>query len=375
MPTARIYQDPVATPIALEESTTVKSRVRDGNQWSALNEALFLTEQPATAENFAITELNYHPADPTAAELATQPPGDIDFEDDDFEFVELKNIGDETIDLSGVRFNVGIDFDFADGTMLDPEETIVVVRNPVAFQARYGSGINVAGTYTDGLRNGGENVELLDRFAQAIAAFEYNDADGWPGRADGKGATLELIAPDDVPASEPALSEYLGDPDHWRSSIAYLGTPGAEPQPHQGVVINEVLSHTDWPAVDAIELVNIGGATVDLGGWYLSDSWGWDPLVAGEDDDNYKKFRIPRRYGDRAGRVLDVRRKRLQPGAGQSAAAALRHQRGPWRRRLVDASRHGRQLDALRRSRRVRRGRPTANRGDAGPTAPAESIR
>ncbi|NQU25572.1 MAG: lamin tail domain-containing protein, partial [Candidatus Nealsonbacteria bacterium] len=120
--------------------------------------------------------------------------------------------------------------------------------------------------------------------------FDYNDADGWPGRADGKGASLVLIAPDDVPDGESVRSEYLSDPDNWQSSVAYLGTPGTAAEPHQGVVINEVLSHTDWPQVDAIELVNVGGTTVDLGGWFLSDSWGWE---SNSDNGDYKKFRIP----------------------------------------------------------------------------------
>ncbi len=38
------------------------------------------------------------------------------------------------------------------------------------------------------------------------------------------------------------------------------------------VVINEVLTHTDAPQVDSIELRNTGGDSIDVGGWYLSDS-------------------------------------------------------------------------------------------------------
>ncbi|MEY2408611.1 MAG: hypothetical protein QOF48_1281 [Verrucomicrobiota bacterium] len=38
------------------------------------------------------------------------------------------------------------------------------------------------------------------------------------------------------------------------------------------VVISEALSHTDLPLEDAVELQNLSGASVDLSGWYLSDS-------------------------------------------------------------------------------------------------------
>ncbi|MCL5096963.1 MAG: lamin tail domain-containing protein [Candidatus Omnitrophica bacterium] len=47
-------------------------------------------------------------------------------------------------------------------------------------------------------------------------------------------------------------------------------------------VINEILSHTDPPQEDAIELYNPSSADADIGGWYLSDS-----------PSNFKKFRIP----------------------------------------------------------------------------------
>ena len=46
--------------------------------------------------------------------------------------------------------------------------------------------------------------------------------------------------------------------------------------------MNEVLTHTDPPLEDAIELFNPTGAAADIGGWFLSNS-----------KDNFKKFRIP----------------------------------------------------------------------------------
>jgi hypothetical protein len=48
------------------------------------------------------------------------------------------------------------------------------------------------------------------------------------------------------------------------------------------VVINEVLTHTTAPVEDRIELLNTGGGSVNLSGWFLSDSL-----------DFLKKFRIP----------------------------------------------------------------------------------
>jgi hypothetical protein len=48
-----------------------------------------------------------------------------------------------------------------------------------------------------------------------------------------------------------------------------------------GVVINEVLTHTDPPLTDAVELFNPAGTNVAIGGWYLSN-----------DQDDLKRYRI-----------------------------------------------------------------------------------
>ncbi len=62
-----------------------------------------------------------------------------------------------------------------------------------------------------------------------------------------------------------------------------LPTPGAANWlPLTNVVINEVLTHTDPPLEDAIELYNNSDAPVNIGGWYLSD-----------DLRDLRKFRIP----------------------------------------------------------------------------------
>jgi len=236
---------------------------------------------PATVDNLIITELNYEPHDPTPAELAV----DEDFLGRDFEFIELQNTSASIVDLTGVEFGLGVVFAFSAGnvTELGPGERVVVVRDTTAFEVRYGSGVNVAGFYTGGLNNGGEPIELLDASAASIFTMVYDNSGDWPGRAEGKGASLELIDPAAVPAVEPQRADYLNDGNHWRSSIAYGGTPGAGPELPPGIVVNEVLSFPLLPDVDTIELYNPTGEPIDVGGWYLSDS-----------SSEYRKFQIPR---------------------------------------------------------------------------------
>ena len=173
---------------------------------------------PATPlSSLVITEINYNPYEPD--ELNDDEAG---YDKDDFEFIELQNVGDATIDLSGVRFIEGISFDFTGSgvTELAPGETVLVVSNWAAFQARYGDDLNVAGEYGGGdqgrLANFGERIVLVDASDNTILDFTYDDANGWPTEADGKGSTLEVV---DV------TGDY-NDPANWAASTEQGGTPG-----------------------------------------------------------------------------------------------------------------------------------------------------
>ncbi|NQU21445.1 MAG: lamin tail domain-containing protein, partial [Candidatus Nealsonbacteria bacterium] len=275
----------VSGAVPLEHSTPVLARVKStSGEWSALGEAAYHTSVPPT---LAITEINYHPQEPSPDEVAAGfTDGEL------FEFIELQNVGDAAVSLMTVHFADGVELNFTGSnvTSLAPGEHVVVAKDRDAFEFRYGTGVNVAGYFTGSLENAGERIQLAYGENTTFADFTYNDAGSWPGRADGKGATLELIDPDAVPHDDPARSEHLGNGENWHSSVRYGGTPGGDGDAAVGIVINEVLSHTDWPGSDSVELVNTAAEPIDLFGWYLSDDWGWDATFA---TGNYKRFRIP----------------------------------------------------------------------------------
>ncbi|MGC3959732.1 MAG: lamin tail domain-containing protein [Verrucomicrobiota bacterium] len=214
----------------------------------------------------AITELNYHPHEPTGNELL------ISTNADDYEFIEFQNLGSSTLNLNGATFVSGITYTFPAQTLTSGARTIIV-KNLAAFTARYGSGINVSGAYGGQLSNGGEELHLTDTNGATILRFTYQDTSDWPGRADGNGSSLELL--------DPAGDYSAGT--NWRSSINYGGSPGAAGLAQApGIVINEVLTHTDPPLYDSIELFNPTASAINIGGWYLSDS-----------STTPKKYRIP----------------------------------------------------------------------------------
>jgi len=234
-------------PIVLTESAHVKARVLSGRTWSALNEAVYAVGP--VAKNLRIAEIMYHPQNPEE------------------EFIELANVGDESVNLNLVRFTDGIDFTFP-GVELAAGERVVVARDEIAFQARYGVDIKMAGSYSGALNNAGERIMLVDAIGRTITDFVYND--GWRSITDGGGFSLTALAPADTDA------QGWSRKDSWRASAHAGGSPGWDDSgivPDPGaVIINEVLTHSHAEAADWIELYNTTAAAIDIGGWFLSDS-------------------------------------------------------------------------------------------------------
>ncbi|UCG48780.1 MAG: lamin tail domain-containing protein, partial [Phycisphaerales bacterium] len=102
-----------AGPIALAGSARVKARVKSGGTWSALNEVVYSVGP--VAESLRITEIMYHPYDA------------YDPNDPNEEYIELTNIGAETINLNLVRFTNGVDFVFPP-VELGPGQYVLVVQ-------------------------------------------------------------------------------------------------------------------------------------------------------------------------------------------------------------------------------------------------------
>ncbi len=248
------------TPILINFPLTVRARVRNGTLWSAITEATFYPAQDFSGLLF--TDMMYNQPGVGAT------PGE------EFEFLELKNAGTNTLDLGRASFD-GITFTFTNGTRLAPGQFFVLGRNTNTLAARY-PGLVVNGIFSGRLDNSGETITLLHPLGTKILSVDYTDGGKWPITPDGYGFSL-------VPKN-PNANPNPDSPANWRGSTNPGGSPGEDdPSPVvAGIVINEALTHTDLPAVDSIELYNPTGADVNIGGWFLTDD-GKTPL----------KFRIP----------------------------------------------------------------------------------
>lgn len=215
---------------------------------------------PSLAQQFLrITEIMYNPSPLPGSTNDTQ----------EFEYIELKNIGNVNIDLNGVRFINGIDFDFTGSqiTNLEPGQVVLVVKNRTAFEERYGSGLNIAGEYSGRLDNGGERIQLVDATGEEILDFDYND--NWYEITDGLGFSIVI-------ANENADSDLWRDKSNWRVSSVINGTPGGIDTNFLDippVIINEILARPVPPLTDFIELYNTSTNPADISGWFLTDDF------------------------------------------------------------------------------------------------------
>lgn len=271
LPSAILYTGPIS--IATNAHVIARSRNLNhrnltgpghpplSSPWSGPSEVSFYAAVP----NLRITEIMYH----------APPAGGNADATDDFDYIEVTNIGDTPLNLNRFRLRGGIEFDFGNLT-LAAGQSAVVVANSAAFLARYGSGATIAGVYTNSLDNAGARLVLEGPLQEPIHDFTYSDR--WHPSTDGAGFSLVIVDP----AGDLASWGLAGS---WRPSAFPNGSPGT-PDPSTPViprvVINEVLTHADLPLTDTIELYNPTGDAVNIGGWFLSDDFSYP-----------KKFRLP----------------------------------------------------------------------------------
>lgn len=249
----------------------------------------------ATQNGLRITEIMYHPA-PAPQGVALEP--------DDFEYLELKNTGATSLNLTGVRLVNGVQFDFSTAAIKDlaAGQSVLLVRNATAFASRYGAGKPIAGQYIGTLSDSGENLRLVDAANEVILDFDYNNS--WYPVTDGLGMSLVIVNP-------AAAWDTWGLRTSWRASTGPQGSPGgddpAAPPPFVAVTINEVLSHSRTVADDAIELFNPSALQANIGNWYLTD-----------DFNTPKKYRIPANTVLSPGGFLVIREAQFNPGGAGS---------------------------------------------------------
>ncbi|KAA3613775.1 MAG: T9SS C-terminal target domain-containing protein [Calditrichaeota bacterium] len=215
---------------------------------------------PGYSADLVINEIHYNP---TGGE--------------NYEFIELYNNSDSSLNLSNYSFAAGIEFTFPAGYGVEPGEFIILAKDKTTFNNLNSPVFQWIG---GNLSNEGEHLILVNSIGQVVDSVNYGNAAPWPESQNNGGFSIELKNPH----SDNALAE------NWQASFAPGGSPG---QPSvkmiQNLFINEFLASNtrtnqdefmefdDW-----IELYNAGDDPIDIGGLYFSD-----------DENNRKLWQIP----------------------------------------------------------------------------------
>jgi hypothetical protein len=183
----------VAVPQSvIRKGGTYRARVRMRNgtmawsHWSAPVE--FVAGEPHLTDlgaNLVFNEIMYHPL------------GQAGVSAGEFEFLELKNVGETPIDLSGLFFSSGIRFVFPEGSTLTSGELFLLGKNRAALKSRY-PGLAVNGIFEGNLANEGEKITLSAGLGAPVLSVAYDDAAPWPEQADGFGFSLVADAGSEI---------------------------------------------------------------------------------------------------------------------------------------------------------------------------------
>lgn len=212
-------------------------------------------------------------------------PGDFDSNGDgnsnvrDDEFIELVNVGDGPLDLTGVVIEdrVRVRFAFPDGVTLAPGEVAVV----------FGAGAPViAGvkTFASGglfLNNNGDDLTVRRADGEVLAVMSYGCCEGRQNQSLNRQVDADSESPFVLHTS---IAGLVASPGLQADGAAFPG--GGDPAPEVSLVINELLTDppsgydangdgdANYATDEFVELVNAGETAIDLSGATLSDGVG-----------------------------------------------------------------------------------------------------
>ncbi len=185
-------------------------RVTDGTVAPLARRTLGCVNSHPRVGPLVMSEVQFNPGEPSPAALNVY----AGLVEDDLEFVEIYNPADSPVNLTEWHVRSGVDYDFAENTMIGGGAAIVVISfNPEntdnasrlsAFRTHYGIGndVMIVGGFAGQLSDSGEAVRLrrpgtpdpsdpllIPRLLEDEVI--YDDLAPWPIAADGQGDSLQ----------------------------------------------------------------------------------------------------------------------------------------------------------------------------------------
>ena len=179
--------------------------------------SFLVSAAPPVDSVVVFNEIMYHPTDPTG----------------DAEWIEVHNQMGINVDLSDWQVTGGVNYTFADGTVIPGGGYLVIAKAPGLLP-----GVSALGPWTGSLDNGGETIRLRDKNERLMDELSYGDSGDWPVGPDGGGVTL----------AKPHEDSTSPEAANWSVSQQVGGTPGAVnfPPPPSAVTSKLIGLHDPW---------------------------------------------------------------------------------------------------------------------------------
>jgi hypothetical protein len=163
-----------------DQINTIKTFLLARISWMNNNLSDFASCNSIATPPLVITKINYNPAAITG------------FTSNNQEFIEIKNTGNQLVNLTGIYFNgLGLSYQFPSNSTLAANSSLYLASNAATFLSRYG--FSPFGEFFRNLSNSNQNLILSDAFGNTIDNVFYYDSAPWPTNADGGGSYLQLI--------------------------------------------------------------------------------------------------------------------------------------------------------------------------------------
>ena len=259
----------VVDAIDIRETPTSRLPQEAGTWVNRTTTTFGASNEDRVEDSIVINEIMYH-----QIPRYEQP----EFADSNEEWIELFNRSEQVVDLSGWRLDNAVKFRFPPGTLLQPNEFVVIAKNESETKANHPDA-RVVGSFSGSLANDNELILLRDELKNVVDKVHYFDGGRWPSAADGGGASIELIdAWSDNNVGEAWMASEIKD-NEWHE-YRYTAS-GREPRSlsvprafdelivgllDDGEVLIDDLQVTEEPDEAAIELIANGDFESDLPG-------------------------------------------------------------------------------------------------------------
>ncbi len=120
-----------------------------------------------------VTEVHFEPSD----------------EQGDVEFIEIANVTDDRVDISGWQVTGAQRLTLPAGTELDPKTALVICKDKAAFKKVF-KGVKPVATFAGKLKNGGDTIRIEDPDGKVADEVTYDKKDPEVEKAAGTGLSI-----------------------------------------------------------------------------------------------------------------------------------------------------------------------------------------